>query len=143
MSEIVPVRVVDADGQVHACNLTYEESQGGYKISLRCSPDERGWSAFGTGLFEALCDLRSVTDELGLKICVNGARVDAFPSGLSLDMGGGQMLYMLRRRSRIERLLHLPLRRTGRLVDIFGPAPCDAIGSVEQQRHYYERWLVE
>jgi hypothetical protein len=141
MTDVVPVRVIGAGGSEYTWQLSYEQFSAGCRITLAAAGDNQSWSALGQDLFEAFCALRVQLEALGVRICVNGARVDAYPSGMSRDMGGGQMLHVLRQRNRLERLLRMSAHKTSGLVDIFGPALCEIIGSVEEQRTFYDSWL--
>jgi hypothetical protein len=82
--------------------------------------------------FHALLDVRRQLEPLGLQLCCNGARLDVWPSGMVGQMSGGRNAY---------------LRPVGRapdgrdLVDVFDPAPCDRVGTVEAQRAALDRWI--
>lgn len=79
-------------------------------------------------LFDALCELRrSFIEPTGWQILCNGARVDAWPSGMSMDFSGGMLLTVLTRGQ---------VRSTADLAFIFDPAPATAVGTVEQQQRY-------
>jgi hypothetical protein len=83
-------------------------------------------------LFECLLDVRAQAEGRGWRICVVGARKDAWPSGMSSDMGGATLVY-----------IHtLGRQATGEdLRPIFDDAPCELIGSVEEQRQFRAQWL--
>ena len=83
--------------------------------------------------FRALQEVRSRLEETGLKLCCNGARTDAWASGMQRDMGEGLVCY----------LLSLP-RQAGRpqTVSIFGSAPVDSVGTVAEQEVHYQRWAA-
>jgi hypothetical protein len=53
------------------------------------------WSAEGPDLFKALRELRRALDLLGIRLGVNGARRDAWASGMQCDMGEGRVVYLL------------------------------------------------
>jgi hypothetical protein len=79
-------------------------------------------------MFDALCELRSsFIEPPGWRILCNGARVDAWPSGMSMDFSGGMLLTVLTRGR---------VRSTADLAFIFDPAPATAVGTVEQQQRY-------
>ncbi|MEA5115910.1 MAG: hypothetical protein VB050_17990 [Geobacteraceae bacterium] len=86
----------------------------------------------GADLFECLCNLRSELDKMGLKMLCNGSRIDAYPSRMSRDMGGARKVYLLRmgQQGRLEDL-----------VELFDEAPADKIGTVEEQKAFYRKWL--
>ena len=109
-------------------------------------PSERGWTlkvtipglglrqAFGPDLFECLLRLRAELEPLGYRTLVDGARRNAWPSGMARDMAGGRKAY-------------LPvLGQHGHredMVDIFGPADEADTALVHEQRAFSERWLAE
>jgi hypothetical protein len=148
----ISVRVADATGE-ESCwqlGLSYEGDGEGdsngeeYLLSLSDPVNGRAWSARGPDMFDALCALRRQLEPLGMRICVSGARVDVYPSGMSRDMGGGQMAYVLGKPGRFGRLLRfhvLHIRRPGPLVDIFSPAPCDLVATVADQERYFQEWV--
>jgi hypothetical protein len=60
-----------------------------------------------------------------------GARRDVWPSGMSRDMGGGLKAYVMRYGEQAHRK---------DLVHIFDEAPEALVGSVREQRDFFERW---
>jgi hypothetical protein len=80
--------------------------------------------ASGFDLFDSLTKLRRALEADGLLICIQGARADVHPSGMSRQMGGGRRAYR-----------HVSGRRPGvaDLVDIFDAADCKEVVSVENQ----------
>ena len=141
MVDLVSVQVADASGVSFTWQITWQELNGEFRLTPSEPGTERTWSALGPDLFDALCDLRRQLESTGIRICVSGARTDAYPSGMSRDMGGGRMVYLLHRPGRLRRLLRLPAWRPGKLVDLFSSAPCGLVGSVDEQRNYYEKWV--
>ena len=53
------------------------------------------WAAEGPDLFETLRVLRRALDPLGIRLGVNGARRNAWASGMQRDMGEEQVVYPL------------------------------------------------
>ena len=141
MEDSVSVRIVEADEVKSDWRLDWQLLGEEYLIDISEPGSGRSWSARGRDLFEAFCALRLRLEPLGIRICVNGARTDAYPSAMSRDMSGGQMLYLLRRHGALGRLLRLPALRPQKSVYIFSPAPCDRVGSVGEQRTYFEKWF--
>lgn len=84
----------------------------------------RSYVSEGVDSFESLVSLRRQLEADGLLLCVNGARSDVFPSGMSRQMGGGRKAYVL-----------VPGRTptTDDLVDILDPAPSGAVVTVSEQ----------
>jgi hypothetical protein len=95
------------------------------------SPGGRSWAAEGPDLFKALRALRRVLDPLGIRLGVNGARRDAWASGMQCDMGEGRVVYLLTK------------GQTGRpeQVSTLGPTPVSHIGTVDDQDQQHEQWL--
>jgi len=83
-------------------------------------------------LFDCLCALRTFLAERNACILCNGARIDAYPSRMSIQMGGGRKLYVLR----IGEQAVLK-----DMVDIFDETTIDKIGSVAEQKDFYRKWL--
>jgi len=83
-------------------------------------------------LFDCLVQIRSDLEREGAKVLCNGARLDAYPSGMARDMGGGRKVYLMRmgEAARLEDL-----------VNTFDVAPIETIASVADQRDYFLRWL--
>ena len=83
--------------------------------------------------FEAMRQVRSRLEEAGFKLCCNGARTDAWATGMQRDMGEGLVCYLL------------PLPRQARRpqqVSIFGVALVEHVGTLAEQEDHYQRWLV-
>jgi hypothetical protein len=93
--------------------------------------DGNRWAAEGPDLFEALRVLRSAADPLGIRLGVNGARRDAWASGMQRDMGEGRFVYLLTE------------GETGRppQVSTLGPASLMDVGTVREQEELHARWL--
>jgi hypothetical protein len=95
------------------------------------SPDGKSWAAEGPDLFKALRALRRVLDPLGIRLGVNGARCDAWASGMQCDMGEGRVVYLLAggQAGRPEQ------------VSTLGSAPISHVGTVDEQDQHHEKWL--
>jgi hypothetical protein len=89
------------------------------------------WTAQGPDLFEAMRALRRALDPLGIRLGVNGARRNAWASGMQRDMGEGRVVYLLSEGQR------------GRppQVSTLGPAPLAEVGTVDEQDEQFTRWL--
>jgi hypothetical protein len=83
-------------------------------------------------LFECLVKLRTELEKEGAKILCNGARVDAFPSGMAREMSGGKKVYLLKKGE--------PANPKD-LVNTFDEAPIEQIASVADQRDSYLAWI--
>jgi hypothetical protein len=102
-----------------------------YTIDLD-GPDGRV-TGNGSDLFQALQEIRSELEPRGWLIAVQGARVDAYPTGMVRDMIGARRVYILRVSQQAQR---------EHLVDIFAEAAADSLGTVEQQKNYYRDWRL-
>ncbi|MEC5408442.1 hypothetical protein VOM14_23100 [Paraburkholderia sp. MPAMCS5] len=83
-------------------------------------------------LFDALSAYRRALEQNHYFILCNGARKDAYPSQMALQMGGGRKVYLLHSGKSAKRQ---------DLVDIFGSATIDQVCSVAEQRAAYEAWV--
>ncbi len=95
------------------------------------SPDGKNWTAEGPDLFKPLRALRRILDPLGIRLGVNGARRDAWASGMQCDMGEGRVVYLL-----VEGQAGRPEQ-----VSTLGSAPVSHVGTVDDQDRQHERWL--
>jgi hypothetical protein len=118
-----------AEGSVQA---TFEwDERPPWRVVLKI-PGREPVEALGKDLFESFAVVREQVAPDGWKICVTGARVDAWPSRMSSQMGGSLLVY-----------LHtMGLQALEKdLQQIFDDSPCDTIGTVEDQRQFRARWL--
>lgn len=83
-------------------------------------------------LFGALVRLRTVAEAAGCRLLCNAARLNAYPSRMSLEMGGGRKVYVLKPGQQARR---------GDMVDIFDYAPIEEVATVQEQRDYYAAWI--
>ena len=83
-------------------------------------------------LFEALILMRLDLEGQGFKLLCEGARPNVMASGMSRSMSGGRKAYVLQ--------LGRPSGLSN-LVDIFESANPEDIGTVAQQKDFYEEWL--
>jgi hypothetical protein len=84
--------------------------------------------------FECLLKLRDQLEPLGYRFLVNGARRNAWPSGMARDMGAGVTAYLLELGKHGERFPS---------VRIFEPADEVEIALVDEQRAFHDSWLKE
>jgi hypothetical protein len=122
--------IVCASGKSVQAVLEWDERPP-YRVVLRI-PGIESAEASGKDLFECLAGAREQVARSGWTPCLVGARIDAWPSRMSSQMSGGSLVYV-----------HTMGRqaREGDLRDIFDDAPCDAVGSVEQQHEFRTRWF--
>jgi hypothetical protein len=110
--------------------LTTDRQGRDWLIAI-AGPDGNRWQAEGPDLFEALRALRRALDPRGIRLAVNGARRDAWSSGMQRDMGEGRVVYLLAEAG------------SGRppQVKTLGPAPLTDVGTVAEQDEQHRRWL--
>lgn len=130
MADIVVPFVVAHDN--HEERWALKINDDGCRLLLR-SPAGQELAASGNDLWDSLRDLRLKLEPLGLLACCNGARVNAHPSHMGLEMGGGGGAYLLK--------LRHPVRSRRRLVDVLSYASSKHVGTVAAQDEFYERWL--
>src|SRR6266511_1320895 len=83
------------------------------------------YSAEGRDLFEAFLAVREQLERRGALVCCAGALPNVWPSGMSVQMSGGRLAYRL----------YSDRRSNARdLIDIFSPAGCEDVVTVEVQR---------
>jgi hypothetical protein len=102
-----------------------------YRLELNLRWDL--YTATATDLFECLVRLRRQLEPDGWQVAVQGSRLDAYPSGMARDQGGGQRVYVMRhgRQAKIEDL-----------VDTFADAEVDQLASIEDQKAFVTTWLA-
>ncbi len=115
------VRFVEVRGSAVRGELQIDGASP-WRLRLECGGV--GYSSEGLDLFESLTSLRLQLEADGLALCVEGARADVFPSGMSRQMTGGRKAYRIVRG-----------RRSGPddLVDVFDPTCCDCVVGVDEQ----------
>jgi hypothetical protein len=102
-----------------------------YSISL--DGPEGPIAGNGSDLFQALQEIRLELEPRGWLIAVQGARKDAYPTGMVRDMIGARRVYILSLGRQAAR---------EHLVDIFAEAAANSLGTVEQQKNYYRDWRL-
>lgn len=104
---------------------------GAWRLELLS--EDRVWEAEGPDAFEALRNLRRQLDPLGVRLGCNGARVNAWSSGMQRDMGLGRATYLCR-------LGSFGKPEMARTLD---PAPPSEVGTVAEQDEFHEAWLAD
>lgn len=104
---------------------------GPWQLRLESPDGGEVAAASGDNVFEMVREIGRSLAPRGVTLCVNGARVDTRPSGLSASHGAW-MVYVLR-------LWRPPTVRD--LVPTLGYAEPSGIGSVEQQDAYWDLHL--
>ena len=86
----------------------------------------------GCDFLDALFKLRQLLEEKQLFILCQGSVTNVHPSGMARDMSSGLKAYslVLGKRTTIEQL-----------VEIFDPAPVEAVGLIIEQSAFFEKWI--
>jgi hypothetical protein len=115
------------DKAVYDAHVRVDRTGDAYTVEL-----EGPWGVVretGRDAFEALARARTNLELQGWWLAVQGARRDTYPSGMSREMGGGFLIYVMRN----------GVPATER-VATFDDAPLDRLATVEEQRAAYESW---
>jgi hypothetical protein len=123
------VQVLLRDGIIKECEIEHSEEAPWAICFNGAGFQDRHF--LGDDLFEALAKLRRELEANNMCLLCVGSRPDVLASGMSRSMGGGQRVYALD--------LGKPARRT-KMLDIFDFAPPDAVGSVNEQSEFHEKW---
>ena len=118
----VEVREVEVRGTQREVGLLYIDDSPPWGLRLVVSEVE--YLAVGVDLFDSLGSLRRLLEGDDRMLCVEGARYDVFPSGMSRQMSGGRGAYRLVRGQRPG---------PADLVDIFDHADCGEVVAVDEQ----------
>lgn len=86
----------------------------------------------GSDLFEALVVVRRQLESIGCLLAVQGSRLDAYPSGMGRDMGGGRRIYVM--------TMGRPADAAD-LVDTLAEADPSQLATVEEQERYFDEWF--
>jgi hypothetical protein len=125
------VCVCSADGAARAQAELEWSDRPPWSVVLRV-PGAAPIEGSADDLFGCLAVVRREASRSGWRVCVAGARTDAWPSRMSSQMGGAALVYI--------HALGRPARNDD-LRPVFDDAPCEAIGSVEEQAEFRRRWL--
>lgn len=122
-----------SDGAELACRISWEPlpSHGSYRMTAAMAGYPPVEVEAGD-LFEALRQIRRALEDSDIVLCCAGARRDVWASGMQRDMGGGKHAYILQQPRGSERPPS---------VNIFDPAPREAVASVAEQEAFMRVWL--
>ena len=126
---LVPVRVGD---ELTIGTLT--ASREGRVWTVELIADGHSLSGSAADVFEASRVLRRLGEAERILIGFNGARPNAWASGMQRDMGSGHRVYLLNLDPPVARL-RPPEART------LTPAPLDEVGSLAEQDEFQRQWL--
>lgn len=128
----MPTHLISAQsrsGEHSQCVLSYEINKQGVEVGVES--DVTGpVRVSGSDLFDALDAVRRFFERKGFLLCCNGARIDAYPSAMSRDMGMGLKVYI----SEMG-------KSGGELVETLDPAPFDKISTVADQKAWHREWF--
>lgn len=123
------VAINDRDDDV--CEIKWERASG--IVSMVAEAASTGVLTIeAANLFEALVKLRLELERYGCLLLCNAARKDAYPSRMLLEMGGGRKVYLLHQGKQA-------LKED--IVDVLGSVTREQVGTVQEQRAEYEKWL--
>jgi len=92
------------------------------------------WEGIGGDVFDALMSLRSKVEPDRVQLCCNGARRNAWSSGMQRDMGEGYGTYILPDQRSRERPPEVPT---------LDAAPPSEVVTVAEQRAWHKAWLAQ
>jgi hypothetical protein len=126
----VNVQIKTSGGAIMSSTLSYSDTAP-WRIQLDYGVVSE--TVFdGDDLFACLCSVRRAIEHEACQLLCNGARLDAYPSPMSREMGGGRMVYLLQKGQH---------GRPGNLVDAFAFSDPSTIATVEEQKKFYFDWL--
>jgi hypothetical protein len=113
---------------------TLTSSREGRTWTVELAADEHHLTGSAMDVFEASRMLRRLAELEGIVIGFNGARPNAWASGMQRDMGSGHSVYLLN--------LDPPVaRQRPPEVKTLGPVPLDDVGTVAEQDEFQRHWL--
>ena len=115
--------------------MTWELIAGrnGRDWSLTLTSPTESWIGKGSDCFGAVRDLMAQLEALEITIGVDGARPNAWSSGMQRDMGEGRTTY----------LTELGSHGRPATVQTLDPAPLDSVGTLIEQDNFHGEWLAE
>lgn len=125
------ITVAAADGRVDQWAIEHSTLGRDHRLVLR-SPTNDQWTSQARDVFECLMGLREQVEPLGLRLCCNGARRDAWASGMQRDMGSGFTTYLLG---------DTPKGQRPPAVATLDTAPIELVVTADEQRSWYRAWL--
>jgi len=100
--------------------------------SARLSCNLQEFGATGEDFFSAFADVRSQLEPFKIRVLCYGACRNVYPSGMLRDMANGLKAYKLSLGKKPDR---------SDVVGIFDKGPEMDIGSVDDQRRFYDQWF--
>ncbi|MDX6739372.1 hypothetical protein [Actinocorallia sp. A-T 12471] len=140
-----PIRVRTADGHIESWSAQRWFAEGTWHVEL-ADPRGRLWKGAGPDVFDVFTDLRQEPEAEGRTFLVVGARLDCWPTGMSSQMSGGNLLALrdARWRMLLRNLLSFFPSLGDRVLyrDIFAPAPARKVGTTAAQSTYRSHWTT-
>ena len=125
------IQLIGPTGNAVVCHVNQLRDDGVIReMTFNC--EELGRKRYGAAdFFACLCEFRREIEPRGWRVACNGARRDAWPSGMARDMGSGLKVYRLRRK---------PLGPAD-LLETFGPAPADECVALTEQVEFASKFF--
>jgi hypothetical protein len=130
-SSKVNVQLSDSKGAISAAELVFSTIQP-WRMTLHLYGGREIVST-ERDLFACMQKIRVDLEANGDRLLCNGARQDVYPSGMSRDMSGGLVAYVLTIGKRTTR---------EDLVRITDFAPLEKTASVQEQEEFHKRWVA-
>lgn len=110
--------------------LEYDDIEASIKLFYS---DHFNFCFLGKGLnfFDALCDLRAKLEEKGYFLCINGSRIDFYPSNMTLQMSLGLVGYKI----------ELGIQATEKLNTFDECLDLKKLVTVSEQKSFFSKWL--
>ena len=96
------------------------------------SPEGSAWEATGQTIAEGVKALRAQMEPLGYRFCCNGARANAHPGHMSVQMGEGDVVHLLKLGKRPKR---------GPRVALLDYAPRRKVTTLSVQNRFFSEWF--
>ena len=110
--------------------INFYEVEGSFFIDLKAE-DEENLFIESDSYWNCFTELRKLYEVKDLLFTCQGARINAFPSGMNMSMGG---------LSTTIRYLNKPSQEKD-IVYIFDIAPFESIGTIKEQEIFMKKWL--
>ena len=133
MNKTVPLKLWHPDGTETVTRVMIgDTTEPTTPCFIEYQHPQRGSKRFsGQDFFSCLRDLRLLLEQEGIKVLCNGARVNAWVSGLASQMSRGGAVYLVK--------IGEPVGHNG-VVPLFGPAEAESVGTVSEQLAFQEAW---
>jgi hypothetical protein len=128
------IPVLLGSGQTEFWDLDVQTVAAHRRYTLTCqAPGGRRWTAEAGDVFNCLLDLRRQVEPEGIQLCCQGARRDAWSSGMQRDMGKGLNVYLLE---------GVPAGQRPPVARTLSPVAAELAVTVDDQLAWHQRWLA-